>query len=148
MKSLQQLGEELLKLTDKDLATIPISELLAEALQLAHKIRNKHEAYRRQLQYIGKVMRSEDLEAIEAALLVIKRKAHVANDKFHHLEKTRDKLIAEGDSAINQLVAEYSQLDRQKLRQLIRNANKEKANNKPPKAYRELFKYLREQLDA
>lgn len=146
MKSLQDLGEELVKLSDKDRATIPLPDFVDDAIQLALKINNKKEAYRRQLQYIGKLMREVEIVPIENALMVLKRKAQLDKNNFHQLETMRDELIANGDDAINALVDSHSQLDRQKLRQLIRNAAKEKSQNKPSKAYRELFKYLKEQI--
>ncbi|MCE2572112.1 ribosome biogenesis factor YjgA [Motilimonas eburnea] len=145
-EALQQLGQRLVKLSPSELKQIPLSEGLADAIKLAHKISNKHEALRRQMQYIGKLMRFEDPEPIEAALDVLANKHQAATHAFHQLELQRDKLISEGDSAISELLETQPQLERQKLRQLVRQANKEAAGNKPPKAARELFKYLREMV--
>ena len=76
------------------------------------------------------------------------RSRHVAgNARMHKLEQLREKLIAQGDEAINELVAQFHDLDRQKLRQLVRQANKERLENKPPAAFRELFQYLRDELE-
>ena len=64
-------------------------------------------------------------------------------DTFHHLETLREELIAKGDEKIQQLLQDKPEMDRQKLRQLIRSCHKEKKQNKPPKAFRELFQYLK-----
>lgn len=144
--ALQKLGERLVDLSPSALKQVPLSENLADAIALAHKISGKHEALRRQMQYIGKLMRVEDAEPIEAALDVISNKHQAATHAFHQLELLRDKLVTEGDSAISTLLEKHPNLERQKLRQLIRQTNKEAAGNKPPKASRELFKYLRETI--
>lgn len=145
-EALQKLGQRLVSLSPSELKQVPLSENLAEAIKLAHKISNKHEALRRQMQYIGKLMRFEDAEPIEAALDVLANKHQAATHAFHQLELLRDKLINNGDSAISTLLEEQPQLERQKLRQLVRQAAKEATGNKPPKAARELFKYLREMV--
>ncbi len=134
----------MVSLSPSQLKNIPLSDNLSDAIKLAHKISNKHEALRRQLQYIGKLMRSEDPEPIEAALDVLTNKHQAATHAFHQLELLRDELISEGDEAISRLMEQQPSFERQKLRQLVRQANKEAAGNKPPKSSRELFKYLRE----
>ncbi|RJG50067.1 ribosome-associated protein [Motilimonas pumila] len=146
MDALQALGNQLVKLSPTELAKIPLSESLADAIALAHKIKNKHEALRRQLQYIGKLMRHEDPEPIQAALDKLANKHQEATREFHQIEIFRDQVIAEGDEAISGLIEQYPQLERQKLRQLARQANKELKSAKPPKAAREIFKYLREMI--
>ncbi|MCE0555790.1 MULTISPECIES: ribosome biogenesis factor YjgA [Motilimonas] len=143
-EALQKLGARLVSLSPSQLKNIPLSDNLSDAIKLAHKISNKHEALRRQLQYIGKLMRSEDPEPIEAALDVLTNKHQAATHAFHQLELLRDELISEGDEAISRLMEQQPSFERQKLRQLVRQANKEAAGNKPPKSSRELFKYLRE----
>lgn len=142
--ALQKLGISLVDLGLSELAKIPLDTELLDAVMLARRILRKKEGYRRQLQLIGKLMRSRDVEPIEQALLNIKSAHKKANNAFHRIEELRDEIIAEGDSKIETLLAEYSTLDRQKLRQLMRQAKKQQADNKPPKASRELFKYLKE----
>lgn len=142
--ALQALGEQLVALNKDQLAQIPLDESLQDAIELAQKIRKKHEAFRRQLQYIGKLMRSCDAEPIEQALQRIKQPHQQATAELHQLEAWRDRLLAEGDPAVNALLQEHPDGDRQHLRQLIRQAKKEQSQNKPPKAARELFKYLRQ----
>ncbi|WP_298440941.1 ribosome biogenesis factor YjgA [uncultured Ferrimonas sp.] len=145
---IQKLGEELLDLNPGQLAKVPLDEDLAAALALAHKIRNKNEAYRRQRQYIGKLMRSRDIEPIEVALNIFRNESALANQRFQNLEALRDKLIAGGNDALQQALQEHPELseEMQRLRQLIRQAAKEQSQNKPPKSSRELFKLLRELL--
>ncbi|MBE4592836.1 hypothetical protein BOO24_10700 [Vibrio navarrensis] len=145
MDELQKLGEELVELKPSVLAKFPISEDLLEAIKDAQRFKN--EARRRQLQYIGKVMRQEDPEPIQAALDKLRNKHSQNTAVLHKLETLRDRVIAEGDSAIDEVVELYPAADRQRLRQLARTAAKEKQNNKPPKAFREIFQVLKQLND-
>lgn len=145
MDELQKLGEELVELKPSVLAKFPISEDLLEAIKDAQRFKN--EARRRQLQYIGKVMRQEDPEPIQAALDKLRNKHSQNTAVLHKLETLRDRVIAEGDSAIDEVVELYPAADRQRLRQLARTAVKEKQNNKPPKAFREIFQVLKQLND-
>ncbi|MCT7654885.1 ribosome-associated protein [Oceanimonas sp. NS1] len=145
--ALQQLGLDLVRLKASDLAKVPLDEELKDAIELAHKLSNKREALRRHLQFIGKLMRSRDVTAIREALNAFDQKNAVVNAHFHKLEQWRDRLIREGDKGVDALMAEYRGLDRQKLRQLARTGRKEQAAGLPPKAYRELFQYLKQHLD-
>lgn len=140
----QKLGIRLTALDKHQLDELPLDESLRDAIELAQRIRNKREGYRRQLQYIGKLMRNRDCDDIVKALAKQDAKHHQANLVFHQLEQARDQMIAKGDEAIQAVMNDYPEADRQRLRQLARSAAKEKAANKTPKAARELFKYLRE----
>lgn len=142
MIALQKLGEELVELKASVLAKFPIPEDLAKAISDAQRF-NK-EARRRQLQYIGKLMRTIDPEPIQAALDKYNNKHAQATIVLHKLEQLRDKVVAEGDSAIEEVMELYPQADRQRLRQLARQAVKEKNSTKPPKASREIFQVLKE----
>lgn len=142
-EALKTVGRQLIELNKKQLAQIPGSEALFEAIAVAHKIKNKHEALRRQIQYIGKVLRSEDVEAITATLDKLNNKHQQLTLASQKLETLRDELIEQGDSRINALLEDFPQLERQKLRQLVRQANKEKKQEKPAKAAKELFAYLK-----
>ncbi|RUO66105.1 ribosome-associated protein [Pseudidiomarina planktonica] len=144
MSQLQALGERLVAMQHGQLEQLPIPEPLLDAVYLAQRIRNTREGYRRQLQYIGKLMRGLDTEELEQALHDMDHQSDVQNAFFHQLEKRRDDILAGGDEAIQTLVEEYPSADRQRLRQLYRQAQKQQAENKPPAAARELFKYLRE----
>ena len=146
MAERQELGTQLVNLTDTQLTKMPLDDELRDAILLARKIRNKHEGYRRQLQFIGKLMRSRDIEPIEQALNNLKNAHQQQTSIFHEIEATRDKLLNESDDALQELIEEHPHADRQKLRQLIRLAEKQKKEQKPPVAARQLFVYLRELL--
>ncbi|MDC8829747.1 ribosome biogenesis factor YjgA [Alteromonas gilva] len=140
----QKIGEQLVNLSDAHLKTIPLDDELAGAIALANKINRKKDGFRRQLQFIGKLMRNRDLAPIEAGLAKLQNQHQAQNARFHQLEKTRDAIADKGDTAIQQALDAYPTLERQKLRQYHRAINKERAKNAPPKAYRELFQYLKE----
>ncbi|TXH98152.1 MAG: DUF615 domain-containing protein [Rheinheimera sp.] len=142
MHALQALGEELVALSPAARAKIPMDNDLVEALKLADKLVKKHEAYRRHMQFIGKIMRGTDLEPIERALAVVRNTNQAATRKFHLIEDWRDKLIANSD-AVTEFIAEYPQVEIQQLRTLIRNAKKEQEKNQPAKSYRELFQLIK-----
>lgn len=144
MIELQEMGEKLVALGSNALAQIPLDEKLAEAIALAQRIRNTREGYRRQLQYIGRLMRERDTAPIQEALDKLANKHNQTTAAFQKIEQWRDRIIAEGDPAIDAFIAEYDQAERQLLRQWARNAQREAKQNKPPKSARALFKYLRE----
>jgi len=145
-EELKRLGLELMELSKNSLDTIPLDEDLRTAIELAQKI--KKEARRRQLQLIGKMLRSRDEEPIRLALDKLKNRHNQQVALFHKLEVLRDRLVAEGDEVVPDVLALYPEADRQQLRAMIRNAQKEKAANKPPKAFRQIFQYLRELAEA
>ena len=144
---LQELGEAMSKLEPAALDKIPMDEDIRDAIVTMRKIK-KGSALKRQRQYVGKLLRNTDFEPIREAYE--KAVNHYREDvkQFHQLENWRDRLVEEGDKALGELLNEMPQLDRQHLRQLIRQAGKEKQNNKPPKSSREIFKYLREMSEA
>ena len=114
---------------------------LKDAIELAQRLQK--EARRRQLQYIGKLLRSIDAEPIREALEKIENKHNQQQAMLHKLEILRDELIAKGDAALTDLLNEHPSADRQQLRNLIRAAQKEKEQNKPSKAYREIYQILK-----
>lgn len=142
----QNIGEQLVNLSDAHIKTIPMDEQLAEAVTLARKINRKKDGFRRQLQFIGKLMRSRELAPIEEALAKLQHQHQEQNARFHQLEKTRDAIANHGDDAIQAAIDECPTLDRQKLRHYYRAIGKERSKNAPPKAYRELFQYLKEHM--
>ncbi|MGL4826599.1 MAG: ribosome biogenesis factor YjgA [Vibrionaceae bacterium] len=141
VEELQKLGEALVELKPAALAKIPLDEELHHAVTQARTF--EREAKRRQLQYIGKLMRSRDPEPIQDALNVLRNKDNQQAALLHKLETLRNKIVELGDAAINEVVSQFPQADRQKLRQLARVAKKEQLENRPPKAYREIFQYLK-----
>jgi len=140
--ALQHLGEQLIMLKNDELDSFDLPDDLFEAIRAAKKIR-QHGALKRQKQFIGRLMRGVDAEQIEQKLNAILHKDDINNAHFKRLEKWRDRILQEGDSAINDLMSEFPDADRQQLRQLYRNAMNEQKNNKPPASARQLFKYIR-----
>lgn len=146
MTALQKLGEELVGLKSSQLSKIPMPEDLLLAIKDAQRF--NMEARRRQLQYIGKMMRTIDPEPIQAALDKLRNKHSQNTAVLHKLEQMRDRIVEQGDDAINDAMVLYPEMDCQRLRQLARQAKKEKEANKPPKASREIFQVLKEHNDA
>ena len=141
--ALQQLGEELITLKNEELELIDLSDQLLAAIHEARKIRSRG-ALKRHKQYIGRLMRDADADTIAQQLQNIRHKDDLNNAHFKRMEKWRDRIMEEGDSAINELLEEFPNGDRQYLRQLYRNAINEQKRNKPPASFRLIFKYLRE----
>ncbi|MBJ3814113.1 ribosome-associated protein [Shimwellia pseudoproteus] len=145
-EELKDLGVELTELGKNGLDKIPLDDDLRAAVELAQKI--KKEGRRRQLQLIGKMLRQRDVEPIRQALDKLKNRHNQQVALFHKLEGLRDRLIEEGDDAIPDVLALFPAADRQQLRSLVRNARKEKTDNKPPKSARQIFQYLRDLSEA
>ena len=145
MTALQKLGEDLVNEPKDRVKRVPMPEDVRDAILECQKIKD-HEGRRRQLQFVGKKMRSLDEEEVAVIQRTIDSwrgasKAETA--AMHALERRREKLLAD-DSALTELKSEFPQADIQQLRTLIRNARKEQAENKPPKAYREIFQVLKQ----
>ena len=143
MLALQKLGEQLLHLPQKELDRMALPEQLMDALQLAGRIKNR-EGRRRQLQYIGKIMRRIDAEPIRQRLLQKEQGTQEKNHQFQALEQLRDDLVSGGMPVIEQVLNRFPEADRSRLSQLVRSAGKEKQRQQPPKSARKLFRYLRE----
>ncbi len=139
-EALKKLGVELVNLSKNEIAKIPLDEDLLYAIELAQKI--KKEGYRRQIQYIGKLLRSRDIEPITLALDKLKNRHNQQIALFHRLEKLRDELIETGDA--ESIMELFPSADRQQLRTLARLAKKELTANKPPKTARQIFQYLKD----
>ncbi len=143
------LGQQLVGLSTAQLAKLPIPEDLVPHIVEAQRI-TSHVAHKRQLAFLAKQMRREDdatLDAIRDALDAGGEAARRETAQLHRVEAWRERLIADGDAALSELLAEHPQADRQHLRQLVRNAIDERNRNKPPHAFRELFRELRELID-
>lgn len=141
MLALQALGEQLVALGGDRLKKIDLPESLREAVRDAQRI-TKHEAHRRQLQYIGRLMRDVDPVPIQAALDEINGVSAAANARQHALERLRVRLL-DDEATLGEIAREHPGADLQHLRQLRRNALKEQAEGRPPRAFRELFRVLR-----
>jgi ribosome-associated protein len=146
---IRSLSEKLVALAPAHLAKLPIPEELLEHIHDTQRI-GSHIAHKRQLQFLAKQMRRESddtLEAIRDAMEVGGDAKRRETATLHKVETWRARLLADGDSALSELLAEYPNADRQHLRQLVRNAGEERLKNKPPHAFRELFRELRELLN-
>ena len=142
MHELQALGVALLRLNERELESIAMPEELRRAVLEAKRIKS-HEAKRRQLQYIGRLMREVDAAPLRAKLEAIEGSSAQATAHHRRLEAWRERLL-EDDEALTAFAAEHPGADMQVLRTLIRNARKEAASGKPPRAYRELFRVLKQ----
>lgn len=145
MTALQKLGQELVDAPRDRVKRVPMPEDVRDAILECQTITN-HEGRRRQMQFVGKKMRTLDEEEIALIQKTIdswKGASKSETAAMHSLERKREKLLAK-DEALTELMAENPELDVQHLRTLIRNARKEQAENKPPKAYREIFQILKE----
>ena len=142
MNERQALGMQLTKLAPDTLKKIGLSEELLEAVLFYKKITSDG-ALKRQAQFIGRLMRDTDPEPIQAYLNKLKGDNAEHNAAMQRLELLRERLV-ESDDALTELISNKPELPISELRTLIRNARREKEQNKPPKAYRELFQLLKQ----
>jgi len=146
-QALQDMGEELVAVAEEKLAELDLPERLRDAIMHARGL-SKFGALRRQMQYIGRLMREEgDAEAIRARLDAWKGVSVEETARLHLIERWRVKLLKD-DKALEQLINDYPRADIRQLRTLIRNTKRETEAAKPPKSFRELFRVLRETLNS
>jgi ribosome-associated protein len=144
MHSLQDIGETLVNLNDKQLARIPIDDdSLLAAIRECRAMRSKN-ARKRHLQFIGKLMRAVDPAPIEQALLALHNSHQRSTAAFHDLEQLRTAILAAGSAGAELAMTRFPDADRQHLRQLVLQHEREIQHQKPPAASRKLFGYLRE----
>lgn len=145
VEALQDLGKKMLELSKNQLKKVEMSETLRDAFFEAGRIK-KHEAMRRHLQYIGKVMRTEDHEAIAQRVALFDSTSAAYNKLFHQLEIKRDALIGENSKEVlSQYLDENPEIeDIQLLRQLIRLSQKEASQESKTTNRKKLFRFLRE----
>jgi len=146
MHELQALGKRLTELKRSQLDKIPMSDVLRKAIDESRRI-TQREATRRHMQYIGKLMRSENEEEIRYSIDLFDASSKVFAQALHALERWRDKLTQEGNDALSAYIEENPKADIQHLRQLVRNAKKDIQNEKNTGASRKLFKYLKSVKD-
>ena len=144
MLALQDLGVQLVELNEQQLASMQLPEELLDAVMEARRL-TKHEARRRQMQYIGRLMRDLDAAPIRERLEQWKGQGRAHTAQLHAIERWREELLA-GDPALARFLDQHPDADSQKLRTLIRSARREQSAALPPKSYRELFRILRETL--
>lgn len=148
MHRLQDFAQKLVEMSKHQRSKLPLSDELKADMVLADKIPNKHEALRRHIRHIAKVLSEMDLAPIHHALDVMANKHQQETAKFVRLEKIRTTLIEQGSDAIESLLAENEKMDRQQLRQLVRQATKESKDEKIGKYHKELFNYLKVNLEV
>jgi len=145
MTALQKLGEELIAESRDRVKRVPMPEDVRDAILECQQIKD-HEGRRRQTQYVGKKMRTlepHEIAEIQKTLDSWRGLSKADTGAMHALERHRDRLLKD-DGALTELLAKHPELDVQQVRTMIRNARKEQAENKPPKAYREIFQLLKE----
>lgn len=145
---IRSLAEKLVALPAAQLARLPIPDDLMPHIVETQRI-TSHIAHKRQLQFLAKQMRREDDEVLEAIRDALDEGGEAARREtalLHRAEHWRDRLLSDGDAALTELLDELPHADRQRLRQLVRNAHDERAKNKPPHAFRELFREVRDLL--
>ncbi len=141
----QDLGKELIELPREQLKRLNLPPELMDAVLLGQTI-TAHGGLRRQRKYIGKLLRDLDPEPIRQELAALYSVSAAVVRLQHQCERWRDRMLAEGDPAVNGFVAEHPGVDRQKLRQWARDGRREREEGQPPRAARLLFRYLREVL--
>jgi ribosome-associated protein len=146
MHALQALGAELVQLRRDQLQRIELPDELREAVEFAHRV-TSHEGRRRHMQFLGKLMRQVDADAIRAAIARATGESRAAVALMHLAERWRDRLL-EDDAALTEFVAAHPAADVQWLRATIRAARRENSAGQGPRHARELYRWLHEQLDS
>lgn len=146
MHELQALGERLARLNPEHIARIELPEELRAALLDAKRMKTR-EALRRQLQYVGRIMREVDAAPLRAALEGIEGKSREHTAWLHRLERLRERLLAD-ERALGELLRDHPEADLQRLRSLLRGAQKEQAEGRPPRSFRAIFDELRALIPA
>lgn len=142
IKVLNDLAKELIALPDSALKKVPLSDIMREAVFDGKRF--SRGALQRQLRRIVTLMRHEDLDAIQLELTRQKQPNKQQTAELHQLEQWRDRLIGGDEKLLTDLIDQFPMIDRQYIRQLVRNSALEKKKEKPPKSARALFKYLAE----
>jgi len=145
-QALREMGEQLVLLAKSQLEKIILDDSLRAAIKEARRLKNL-DARRRQIQYIGKLMRNMDVSEIKYSLEKLNHQSQTFRQHLAKLEQWRDRLINEGNDAIEDFIALYPDADRQQLRNLQRQACREKSLNKTTAASEKLFKYLKQLAD-
>jgi ribosome-associated protein len=140
--ALQALADELVRLTPAQLDGVPLPAELRDAVVSAREL--SRGAYRRQVRYLGRLLRDADSEPVKRAVDSLRHASQEDKARLKRLERWRERLMEEGDAAVAELLDEYPGADAQQLRQLVRNACRERAAGRAPRSQRQLFRFLRE----
>ena len=146
MEELQALGEELVELSADRIKKIDLPETLRDAVSAAQRMTRPDEARRRQMQYIGKLMRGVDVEPLRSALAELRGESASETARLHRLERWRSELIAD-EKVLHEIATLYPAVDLQHLRSLRRAALKEAEQNKPARSSRAIFQLLKALAD-
>lgn len=142
----RDMGEQLVLLANSQLDKITLDDNIKAAIKEARRLKNL-DARRRQIQYIGKLLRKIDVTEINHSLEKLNHQSQTFRQHFAKLEEWRNRFIIEGNDAIEDFIAQYPDADRQQLRNLQRQACREKVLNKSSTASEKLFKYIRQIAD-
>lgn len=144
--ALQDLAKALIHSNYIKLDALPADERVVREIGKARTMRRA--ALKRQIQFIGSLLQHEDVEGLRQHLDKVEHPHQESEAVFHELEVLRDAMVADEDGAFDKVVARFPEADRQHLRQLMRNAQKETLKKAPPKSARAIFRYLRELHEA
>lgn len=147
LAELRDLGIKLLDFSEESLRALALPERLLEAVLEGKRI-TSHVARKRQLHYIGKLMKGYDPTPVREAIAAREHQHDTSTRTFHELEGLRERLISEGDDALPAVLAQFPRTDRAHLRKLVRQARQEQSTGQPAGAGRALFRYLRELQDS
>lgn len=143
-----KLGKKLVELKPDQLASLNLDDPVIEAIALAHKIQNKRSALKRHFQFLAKLLRARDTEAIFTAMGQFDKTSQIQIQRHHQAERWRDQIIDQGNNAIESFLQEQVQADRQKLRQLWRNYQNAPSEAKKIQHSRLIYKSIKETLDS
>lgn len=144
-RALLTLAQTLVGLPDSQLERVPLDEAAREGVVDARGMARR--ARQRQLRYLARLLGERDPAPIRDAVAACQRTTHQATARFHRVERWRERLLAEGDPALEALLDAFPHADRQHLRRLVRAVHAERATRKPPRSYRALFRCL-DQLET
>jgi len=147
VQALQQLGEKLIELSDSRLVAFKLPEDLYQAVVEAKQIQHKHAAFKRQRQFIGKLMRQIDATPIQQSMAEFEENHCSDSVTFHRSEQWRERLLLESQ-ALSEFIGQYPQTDRQQLRQLLQKAQHEHQANSGKGARRSLFRFLHKAIET
>ena len=140
--ALQALADELIRLSASQLESVPLADDMRDAVISARDLTRG--AYRRQVRFVGRLLGSIDAAPIRSAVDAYRSASYEDKARIKRLERWRERLMEEGDTAVAELLEEFPGADPQQLRQLLRNARKEHEAGRPPRSFRLLFRFLRE----
>ena len=143
LRKLQQLSQQLIELPEEKLRQFPLSENTIASILESRRIKSMN-AMQRHTRYLAKQLFKEDTQAVVDYFNQFEAVQTRNSELFHQLERWRDRLLSEGNPVLEEIIKKYPKIDRQHLRTLMRQANKEAEKNQTPKSARKIFKYLRE----